>query len=246
MASRSGRSLSHEEFTKLLGRAAERHERSGAQDFTLPELIEAGAELQIDAETVRAVYAEHEREKDAAEALMASRKATAASRPARPVPSGSRLQILEEGETMYLLMPPPRSAKFVAGVIPAIAAGVAAFVTTAAPFPLLGRLGIDAIIFLVAFFMIRSVRTGQELRLRRDGSGALVRVRGDRGKAIMFQPGQVAARLDEHVSGNQSSVQRRTYVALDHGTDTYELMWNFSRAEQSWAVERIQHWLGHK
>jgi hypothetical protein len=238
--------LSQDEFTKLLSRAAERHTRSGSQDFTLPELIDAGAELQIDAETVRAVYAEHEREKDAAEALQAKRAATSAIRRPRPVPAGSRLQVIEEGETLYLLMPPPGSAKFVAGIIPAIAAGIAAFVTTAAPLPLTARLGFDLLVFLIAYLAVQSVRTGQELRLRRDGSGALVRVRGDRGKAIMFQPGQVAARLDEHVSGTQSSVQRRTYVALDHGTDTYELMSNFSRAEQAWAVERIQHWLGHR
>jgi hypothetical protein len=240
MAPPSERRLSHEEFSRLLARAAERHTRTGANDFTLNELIEAGAELAIDAATVRAVYDEHGHDKDA-QALVAER-ARAVS--VRPLPAGSRLGVMEEGETLIIGMPPATSRKVVAALVAVVGLGMAGGVALLNPLPWYLRLGFGVIMSLIVYVVHRNARTGYELQLRHNGGGSLVRVLGARGKAILLQPGQVTARLDERVSGHQSAVRRTTYVALDHGTTTHELMEDFTRPEQVWVVDRIRQWLG--
>jgi hypothetical protein len=97
---------------------------------------------------------------------------------------------------------------------------------------------------VISFFKVRSAWTTRELRLRRDGGGLLIRFWRGRGKGIPLQPGQVHARLAERTVRSQNTSRRVPYVALDHGTDSYELLEGYSHAEQVWAVDEIERWLG--
>lgn len=242
MPAHRGRSLTQDEFAQLLGRAAERHTRADATNFTLPELIEAGAELDIDAETVRAVYAEHERDKDTQEArARAALARSSGARELRPLPHGSRLSFTQDDDGLTLTMPPLPSSKVAAGVVTVLSFGMVGLLAFRIPVALTA-LGL-AIASLASYLGIRSARTTYELRLDRAGGGRLSRFVAGRGKGIPLQAGQLRARLDERVSGNRNAIRRTTYVALDHGTDTHALMEGWGTAEQAWAVERIEHWL---
>ncbi|HEY0711410.1 MAG TPA: hypothetical protein VGF45_01960 [Polyangia bacterium] len=242
MAPSRERRLSQEEFSQLLARAAERHTLDAGKNFTLAELIEAGGELEIDSETVRAVYAEHVQTQDAAEARLA--KQAQSGSVMRPLPSGSRLGVAEEGQTLIIGMPPTRGGKVIAALGSVVGLGIIGIAATAHGVPWYLRLGFGVVVGAIIYLANRSARMGHELHLRHDGGGALIRVFGSRGKAIMLKAGQVTARLDEHISQTQSGVRRSTYVALDHGADTFELMGNYARSEQTWVVERIRRWLG--
>ena len=237
-----GRSLTQKEFAQLLGRAAERHTLGQEPNYTLAELIDAGAELDIDPETVRAIYAEHESARDGADLRQQKQLHTEAP---RPLPGGSRLGLIEDADSLLLTLPPRTSAKVGAGVVVVLAALLPIGVTVAHPPAIVLFLAV-ALSVLTSYFAIQGARTTSELRLLRDGSGMLVRVTGGRSKTIALQAGQVRVRLDERISGNQHTIRRSQYVALDHGTRTYRLMEGWSRPEQAWAVERIQQWLSQR
>src|SRR5947207_8960729 len=110
MAGDQPHDLTKEEFQQLLQRAAERHTLAEPRDFTLAELVEAGRELGIDEGTVRAVHAEHERERALA--------------PGRPRPFDSTLELRREGDTLRLFVPPLRSKQVVHGVRALAAVGL--------------------------------------------------------------------------------------------------------------------------
>ena len=102
--------------------------------------------------------------------------------------------------------------------------------------------GVGTVIGLIA---VQAARTTRQLVLKRDGSGLLVRVRGGRHKGIPLQAGQVHARLAiREVRGQQGDISRIPYVALDHGTQTHELLEGYTHVEQAWAVDEIERWLG--
>ena len=93
----SPRTLSRVEFEQLLQRAIERHAKDGPRTFNVGELVEAGHELGIDAETVRSVYQEHQ---------------SKLSRPrVRQRPFDSRLTLAREGDTFTLTIPPRTAVK---------------------------------------------------------------------------------------------------------------------------------------
>jgi hypothetical protein len=35
------------------------------------------------------------------------------------------------------------------------------------------------------------------------------------------------------------------FLALDHGTNTYELLEGYTHPERAWALAEIERWLGH-
>ena len=229
------RTLTKEEFEQLLKRAAERHTLAEPRDFTVDELVEAGAELGIDALTVQEVHREHELDRQRSET----------GPPARQKPLGSKLELHKDGDTLYLDIP-PTIGRTSAHVVTAGVAGMAATVASMdVPTPLLATIGMLA--GLTAYLFQRRARSRQELRLRRDGSGLYCRFVGGRGKGIPLVAGQVHARHDSRTVGNMKTGHHQyTFLALDHGTETYELLVGRSHAEQAWAVDEIERWLGHR
>ncbi len=232
-----GRPLSSDEFSRLLQKAAERHVSEGPRSFTTQDLVEAGQELGIDRETVHQVYREHQAELERAQQRALSRPAL------RPLPRGSKLALVEEGEELTLVIPPRLGQKVGAVVASVFACGLFGFITTTgAPWPIMAAFGtIGAILIAVT---VSAARTSWQLTLRRDGGGTLARVAGGRGTGTTLEPGQVHARLDERLVETQQGRRRVEFVALDHGTDTHELLEGYSRAEQAWAVDVIERWLG--
>jgi hypothetical protein len=223
------RSLSRVEFEQLLQRAVERHAKDGPRTFNVGELVEAGHELGIDAETVRAVYQEHQRE--------------LGRPPTRQRPFDSKLTLAREGDTFTLSIP-PRTAVKVWGVLqPALFAGMLAFLLSAgSPRPITA--GVAVVGAVMALILIQSARTTRQVVLNRDGSGMLVRQRGGRHKGIPLQAGQVHARLGVREVQTQQGIRQVRFLALDHGTQTHELLEGYSLAEQAWAADEIERWLG--
>lgn len=199
------------------------------RDFTVAELVAAGQELGIDALTVCEVHQEYQRE--------------LARPPGRPRPHGSDLQLRHEDGTLILSVPPRTWGKVKAGMQTAGSIGLVTFFSYVhAPWPLLAAAGTVAI--GISYLALSQARTTRQLRLHRDGSGVLANLVGGRGKGIPLQAGQVHARLDERVVDTQNGRHRVSFLALDHGIQTYELLEGFTRAEQAWAVGEIERWLG--
>lgn len=232
MAPSPPRTLSRVEFEQLLQRAVERHAKDGPRTFSEGELVEAGHELGIDAETVRSVYLEHQREQSRVRP------------PARQRPFDSRLTLAREGDTFTLTIPPRTATKVVAVVMPLMFAGMLAVIVRAG-FPPLALALTSGIGALITWIAVQSARTTRRLVLNRDGSGLLVRQRGGRHRGIPLQAGQVHARLAiREIRGQQGDISRIPYVALDHGTQTHEVLEGYTHAEQAWAVDEIESWLG--
>jgi len=232
MAPSPPRTLSRVEFEQLLQRAVERHAKDGPRTFSEGELVEAGRELGIDGETVRAVYLEHQRE-----------QAQVMRPPQRQRPFDSKLTLVRD-DTFTLTIPPRTSFKVAAVLVPVLFAAMLAGVLRIVASPVVPAIvgGVGALISLI---VIQAARTTRQLVLNRDGSGLLVRERGGRGKGIPLHAGQVHARLaSREIRDSQGHVSRVPFVALDHGTQTHDLLENYSHAEQAWAVDEIERWLG--
>src|SRR5687768_10706187 len=147
------RTLTKEEFEQLLKRAAERHTLDEPRDFSVDELVDAGAELGIDALTVRQVHREHELE----------RQRSHSGPPARQKPVGSKLELEKDGDTLYLRIP-PTTGRLTAHAVTAGMAGIVATIATMdLPSPFLMTFG--AIGALTAYLSQRSARVRRELRL---------------------------------------------------------------------------------
>jgi hypothetical protein len=237
MSGRTGRiavGLTQEEFQKLLARAAERHGQQGPHDFSVEELVSAGQELGIDAQTVREVHLEHQRERERA----------LARPPVRQMPYDSRLRLERGGDTLCLTIPPRTSATVGAVVVTTMAtAGVAVMAYNGPPPWILGTGALLAT--AMSYMTIKHAQTTRELQLHRDGSGMLIRrVGSGKRRGIPLRAGQIHARLDVEVVTSQDGTTRTPFVALDHGTETHQLMKGYSHAEQAWAVEEIERWLG--
>lgn len=233
MAPSPPRTLSRVEFEQLLQRAVERHAKDGPRSFSEGELVEAGQELGIDAATVRAVYQEHQQAQGGS-----------LRPPARQRPFNSKLKLDRDGDTFTLTIPPRATAKVLAVLVPPAFAGFLGFMLThhAPPWMFLSFAALGALISLP---LIQWARTTRQLVLNADGSGLLVRERGGRRKGLPLQAGQVHARLaTRELRNQQGGVTHVPYVALDHGTHTYELLGSYSHAEQAWAVDEIERWLG--
>jgi hypothetical protein len=223
------RTLSRLEFEQLLQRAVERHAREGPRTFDEGELVEAGRELGIDAETVRAVYLEHQRELQRP--------------PTRQRPFDSRLTLEAAGDTFTLTMPPRTASRVFAVIVPALVAGMlAGLMRAGAPTTMLAVMG--AIGAIISLIVVQSARTTRQLILDRDGGGLLLRQRGGRRKGIRLQAGQVHARLATREVHTQQGIRQVPFVALDHGTETHPLLEHYTHAEQAWAVDAIERWLG--
>src|SRR6185436_18902743 len=154
MTSESRRGLSKAEFEQLLQRAAERQTLAERRDFTAAELVEAGRELGIDEETVRAVHAEHER--------------ALAQPPGRARPFDSALELPKEGDTLRLIMPAPAGRQGTAVLRILLAAGGVALIGAVGaglPLVLVGA----AIAVGVAYVSAWLGFSRAELRLRPDG-----------------------------------------------------------------------------
>ena len=54
----------------------------------------------------------------------------------------------------------------------------------------------------------------------------------------------IDADTNRRMVAGRRTARRIAYLALDHGTDTYELLETHSHAEQAWAAERFERWLG--
>jgi hypothetical protein len=235
MSSRTAPGLTKDEFQQLLARAAERQGEHGPRDFTVAELVEAGQELGIDAQTVREVHLEHQR----------ARERDLARPAARLRPFDSILRLDREGDTICLTIPPRRSEKVMAVVLTLLgAAGVAGVASTSCPWWLVGLFGV--VVGVISLISIRAAQTTRRLRLHRDGSGALITQvgSGNPGKRMSLQAGQVHARLDVRVRQTKEQTTRTPFVALDHGTETHELLVGYSHPEQAWVVDEIERWLG--
>jgi hypothetical protein len=236
MAPSPPRTLSRVEFEQLLQRAVERHAKDGPRTFSEGELVEAGRELGIDGETVRAVYLEHQREQ-------ARDEARTLRPPERQRPFDSKLTLVRD-DTFTLTIPPRTSFKVAAVLVPVLFAALLAGVLRIVASPVVPAIvgGVGALISLI---VIQAARTTRQLVLNRDGSGLLVRERGGRQKGIPLQAGQVHARLaSREIRDSQGHVSHVPFVALDHGTQTHDLLENYSHAEQAWAVDEIERWLG--
>jgi hypothetical protein len=224
------RGLTKEEFEQLLQRAAERHALAGPRDFTVAELVEAGRDLGIDEATVRTEHAEFERRR--------------AEPPARARPFDSDLELEHDGDTLRLVIP-PRASMQVAKVVRGLAIGGMVLALGAAVGGEIGAVLGGVVGTLVIHFSVRSARMRRELRLKRDGSGVLARFVGGKGRGLPLQAGQVRARLGQRMVSGQYGGTQVDFLALDHGTETYELLEGHSHAERAWAVEEIERWLGH-
>jgi hypothetical protein len=235
MSGRSAPGLTKAEFEQLLARAAERHTKSGARDFTINELVEAGQELGIDALTVREVHLEHQR----------ARERALARPPLRERPYDSILRLDLTNETFELSMPPRASTKVLAVLFTMCASALVGVCATldVAPLALAGAAVVGA---GISYLSLRESQTTRHLRLYRDGSGLLIsRVGGrDKGRGTPLLAGQVHARLDFRTVQDKDHPRQIPFVALDHGTETHRLLEGYSHAERVWAVEQIEHWLG--
>ena len=224
------RTLTKEEFQRLLQRAAQRHTTTEPRIFTEQELIEAGQELGIDSVVVHQVYQEHQRE--------------LTRPPGRNRPFDSKIMLEKSGDTLYLTLPPETrkvTAALMTGAVSALVAGIAAL---GAPELLIAGAGGGSA--LVSYLTIRSARTTRELRLNRDGTGVLGRFIGKKGRGTPLVPGQLHVRLASRTVGDsQSGGGRVDFLALDHGTETFELLHGYSHAEQAWVKEEIERWLGN-
>jgi hypothetical protein len=234
MSGRFAPGLTKDEFQQLLARAAERQGQHGPRDFSVAELIEAGHELGLDPQTVREVHLEHQR----------ARERDLSRPPARQRPHDSILRLDREDEVLCLTIPPRRSEKVTAVMITVLgAAGALALATTSMPSWIVALFA--ACVAGISLIGVRAAITSRQLQLRPDGSGVLLtRVGGGRARRVPLKAGQVHARLDVHVRQTKQQTSRIPYVALDHGTETHELLVGYSHPEQAWVVEEIERWLG--
>jgi hypothetical protein len=198
--------------------------------FTEEELVEAGHELGIDTATMSDVYAEYQRE--------------LARPPARQRPFNSSLVLDKSGDSLRITIPPRTSTKVKATLKIALFGGVLS-ATVIGQLPWLAVAIAGSYAAVASYLSIRQARTTLEIRLGRDGGGVLRRFMGNGGgRAIALLPDQVHVRLAERMVRGQLGPRKITFVALDHGTDTYELLHGYTLAEQTWAVEEIERWLG--
>jgi hypothetical protein len=126
---------------------------------------------------------------------------------------------------------------------------IGSFLVVALGLALAGSTGVavgGAIGAMIFYLSVQAARTWRELRLKRDGSGLLARSAGGEGGAIPLRAGQVRVRLGQRMESNRQGDTVVEFVALDHGTETYELLEGYSHAERAWAVEEIERWLGHR
>jgi hypothetical protein len=232
-AGRPTRTLTKAEFEHLLQRAVERDVYREPRMFTLPELVEAGQELGIDPISVEEVYAEYH--------------PTAAGplRPAREQPIGSRVHLTKHGDVLQLLVPPVRSRSFgevFAIGVPGALVGVLGYAFEFLPFALPFS---AALVALAGYRWHRGDSTSAfELRLFRDGSGVLLRMKGGNTKSYPLIAGQVHARLASIVEKSHDGAETFHIVALDHATKTHALMADFTHPERAWVVDQIESWLG--
>lgn len=183
--------------------------------FTVEELVEAGRELGVDADTVHEIYREHARDEQQA--------------PGRPRPFDSPLALVKSGDTLSLVIPPSISRKGQAVFQLVACTGLVGFLAANAQWGLAAAGTTVAV--LISYLSVRQATTTRELRLRRDGSGFLIRHVAGRSRGIPLRAGQVRARLAEREVVRKHSVRRISYLAIDHGVETYELLEGFSHPE---------------
>jgi hypothetical protein len=228
MASDPPRNLTKPEFEQLLQRAVERDNLTERRDFSEAELIAAGRELGIDEATVRGVLVEHAR--------------ALALPELQPRPFDSKLTLTKRSDLFCLSIPPVLVTQLQAGLRSLLAAAGFVFVAANVHGWLTPTTGV--ISAGIIYLSVRSAVTRRELRLARDGGGLLARFVGQRGRGITLHAGQVRARLHQRMTSNKQGGQYTEVLALDHGTETYELLENYSHAEREWAVAEIERWLG--
>jgi hypothetical protein len=228
------RALTKAEFEHLLQQAAERDVPREPRLFTLAELVAAAQEIDIDPVSVEEVYGEYQR-------------AQAQPVPARRPPLGTRVQLRKVDDVLQLLVPPlrgrylPLKTAALSGLASLPCVGLLALGMN----PLLALLSM-AVVPAVAYVAYEHGRTpGQELWLRRDGSGTLMRfLRRKTTESHPLVAGQVHARLARLTEHTDQGLLTFQFVALDHGTHTHALLEGYSHPEQVWVIEEIERWLG--
>jgi hypothetical protein len=155
----------------------------------------------------------------------------------------SILRLDRDGDTLRLVIPPAprgRGLEMVKALFAGALAVAFALARLALPVTVLGMAAAGAVIYV----SVRRLITTHEVRLKRDGSGFLVRRMGAQARGIPLQAGQVRVRLVQRVESDRHMSRQIEFLALDHGTETYELLDGYSHAERAWALEEIAHWLG--
>lgn len=236
------RSLTQPEFEQLLQRAVERDAVRQPRLFSLPELVAAGQELGIAPDGVEEVYAEYERN------LQLMQQAQQLQPRVRARPLGTAVVLAKSPTLFQMTIPAPQVSaaplKLAVGVL-GVAIAVA-WATGIVSFPIV--LGLAALTAAGFYGVSRLARQpSHELRLYADGSGLLIRTHGSRVETKSLVPGQTYAR---HASIVESDRYRGTkityYIALDHGTQTFELLADYTHAERVWAVDEIEQWLAYR
>jgi hypothetical protein len=228
------RTLTKAEFEQLLQRAAERDVFREPRLFTLPELVAAGQEIGIAPVSVQEVYGEYQ------QALQQQYRA-------RQQPLGSIVRLHKDGDVLQLVVPPlrVRYLRLKTVAVSAFTSVPAVAVIMMHVNPLLALPWL-AVVAGAGYIAHQSWRTpGQELRLRRDGSGLLMRFSGRRVReSHQLIAGQVHARLAAVTETTQQGTETFRFVALDHATHTFPLLEGYSYPEQAWVVDEIERWLG--
>ena len=228
---------SYQEMDAILKRSAELQARRGSTEFSEHDVLDAAKELGIDAQTAAEVVETH-----------LARRATAAELVPRPF--NTRIQLEVSPDVLSLTIPPVRLSgpvlaplvfsgvwlSFIAFWTWGASHGSVVFALFSVPFWLVG-------LSMLGKFGLPLIRT-TTLTLNRDGGELVVSPVGRR-REIRTQ--ELRVRIDNLVQPNQNSTQSAQkspqVLMLEHGVDTYPLMFGYSPQEQRWIASELRAWL---
>lgn len=229
--------LSHEELVSLLQRSVALQSRIGSRAFSRRDLLEAARELGIDHAVASEVVENHLAHRSSLEIT--------------PRPFNTRLQLTVAPEILELTIPPLRPTARSLAPLGFVAFWLAfiGFWTSSA---LLRGGGLSAA-FSIPFWgagltmgwrllmpLVRETR----LRLHRDGGWFRI---SPFGRTRKLHTPRLVPRLGDHmryrIEGLGFETKPGTALLLEHGTETFALLDDYSDQEQRWVESEMRAWL---
>lgn len=228
--------LSYQEMDAILKRSVELQVRRGSSKFSEQDVLEAARELGIDAHTAAEVVAAH-----------LARRASAAE--LAPRPFDTRIQLEVSPDTFSLTIPPIRASLGLfasAGLSGAFLAFIAYWTSHQAEhdaswvlFTLVAWVGLLSLLGNLGLSLIRKTT----LTLNRE----VGELRTTLGRRRPLLTPELNVHIDDVDTGDDDDDGKRRpktkALLLDHGIDTIQLMYGYSRQEQRWIESELRAWL---
>lgn len=229
--------LSYEEMVAVLQRSTAMQSRIGSRAFTKRDVLRAASELGIDQAVASEVVENHLARRSSLEIA--------------PRPFNTRLHLTVAPEILELTIPPVRPAARILAPLGFVSFWLVfmAFWTSGA---LLRGGGLSAALSIpawaagltMAWRLLMPLVQGTRLRLHRDGGSFRVRPFG---RTRKLQTSRLVPRIGDHmryrIEGLGFETKPGTALLLEHGTETFALLDDYSDQEQRWVESELRVWL---